>query len=383
MKYIDEYLGEKIPKFTDKEKMIIMYFLENDNEPTYPSKISKSLKNRISKHWAIKLCRLFEKEGLMEYKQIKPPRQKNKTEWFYIKNDFNTFLRISYDFLFSNESIEKLKFIQTKYVQKLINENLIRIIFYYMGVYIKNRYSYNELSISDQNRYYKAYKKWCEENEGKCELFLNGITKKESDKLRKKTPNIKIISRTGIQFSIRFPILPNDLEEKEKEDIFNDYNKEHFESDNLYKYSIVRKYYELESKELHDFLEKYLILIQISPNALKDLLFFDMIYPNKLDKNIDNILQRIEYLYTGGIDTKILPILIIDTIFDLAKTNKLPKDSIVQEARVLPNPQNTTLTEPSLKLVLKKKKWYSFSLSFVLNKEGIKSFHFDTGKVSK
>lgn len=383
MKYEKEDINKEKPIFSNKEKMLIMYFLNNDNKPTYPTKISKELKNKISRVWALEKCKELKQIGIMNFKKYKPPRQKNKTEWYYLRDDFKTFVLIAYNFLFSYNYSEQLRFIQTKFVQEKLNENFIRNIFYYNGIYIKAKYPYDDLSKSDKDRYYNSFKQEMEKDGNEYFISFKSVDIDEIKKLKKENPDIHTIIKTGHFLSVKFPIFPKDLPEPEKKTTFSKVNTLYPEFYNLYNYFFVRKYYDYESNELNELFEKYLILIQISPNALKDLLFFDLIYPQHNNSSIDNVLDRLGHIITGGIDTKILPHLIIDVIFDLAKSDKLPQYSMVNQARINMNPDTKKLTEPLLKLILKNGKEYSFPMGFVLEKTGIKTFHFDTGKVSK
>lgn len=68
---------------TDKDKSILMFLIENDNKPTHATGIAKKSGN-VSKAWSQERCHILGKKSVLSHVMIKPARQKNKTEHYFI-----------------------------------------------------------------------------------------------------------------------------------------------------------------------------------------------------------------------------------------------------------------------------------------------------------
>lgn len=68
---------------TDKDKSIILFFIENDNEPTHATAIAKK-SGAISKKWAGDRCDHLEGSGVLSHKMVRPARQAHETEYYFL-----------------------------------------------------------------------------------------------------------------------------------------------------------------------------------------------------------------------------------------------------------------------------------------------------------
>lgn len=70
-------------KPTDKDAVIVSFLIENSNKPTHATGIANTSK-KISKRWSGKRCKHLETIGILSHKMVKPARQKDKTEYYFI-----------------------------------------------------------------------------------------------------------------------------------------------------------------------------------------------------------------------------------------------------------------------------------------------------------
>lgn len=124
-----------LDEITSQERVIIEYFLNNGNKAAYPAKIERELSKNISRNWASRICRKFHKAGIMDYKKIKPPRQKNKTESYFLKEDIEAFKTIAFHFL--NDKKGKRNLIRSEYANMMINSNLMDYIQENLGTHFE------------------------------------------------------------------------------------------------------------------------------------------------------------------------------------------------------------------------------------------------------
>ena len=152
-----------IEDLTEKEHTVLTYFIENENDLlhsksfgmplknnitikeckdgdvhflAYAAKIEKDTKKKVSKVWVSKICKEFEAEGILDHESIRPPRQKNETEYYYIKSDYTALSKIVRALTESKISkndywiFSKLFFqwkIDEKFVQKVLAEKHVSV----------------------------------------------------------------------------------------------------------------------------------------------------------------------------------------------------------------------------------------------------------------
>ena len=110
-------------ELTAKQKTVLEYFLRNENQLAYPAKIEKDLKKGISRNWAGKVCEKLTSAGILEFKKERPPRQKNKTEWYQLAQDVNSFIEVARVCLRTKEG--RRIFMRSTYASNMINMKLM------------------------------------------------------------------------------------------------------------------------------------------------------------------------------------------------------------------------------------------------------------------
>ncbi len=111
-------------ELTAKERTVLEYFLRNENQLAYPAKIEKDLKKGISRNWAGKICEKLTLAGILEFKKIKPPRQKHRTEWYRLVEDVDSFINVARVYL--KTKADRRIFMRSTYASNMINMELMR-----------------------------------------------------------------------------------------------------------------------------------------------------------------------------------------------------------------------------------------------------------------
>lgn len=373
--------NDELPHFTSKEKLILRHFILNGNNPRYPTKIEKELNGQIARQTSIDICKKFHEMGLFDYKMIKPPRTKNKTENYFLNNDINTFYKIAYTFLTSTDFNEQKRFLRSTYVQDILNDNFIRTLFHLFGFNKTITYDFNDLPNQDQERFHRKFNEFYSKDGERHYAFFKSIPVKEKEKFEIENPDTKVSVHSKMLINITYPIFPLNMKEKEKRKLFNQANNRGKHTiDTFYEYYVVKDYYYKEKKDLKPELERFLVLIQISPRALFDVLYENIFWRPDLKEGDwfeESLLDNPWMWLSGNIEKIAIPRLVTDTIYDLIRSPHLPKDSLVEEARVLLNPDSLELTEPILKLILSNGNEYSYNIGFVLDKNHLKGRYVD------
>lgn len=137
-------------KLTKKEEIIFHQFLQIENYSAYPARIEKDLGkeyeycnvifindrgeeevrnekrikgNRISRATVSKICQKFEKMGILKHSMDKAPRQRFKTEYYYLDQSGEGFLKIVNVLLNSNRYLHHNLFCPI--LSGRINERLV------------------------------------------------------------------------------------------------------------------------------------------------------------------------------------------------------------------------------------------------------------------
>lgn len=144
----------KVKELTEKELLVLTYFIENEsaamsdldwelNKPiileckdekkhflAYPAKIVNDLKAKksyktISKKWAIEVCNALCKASILDYEELKAPRQKNPTEHYFLKSNLEAFRKVTRYVNENAQEWEKRFLFSKAYFQQNINDSLI------------------------------------------------------------------------------------------------------------------------------------------------------------------------------------------------------------------------------------------------------------------
>ncbi len=103
----DEKSGHLLD-FSLKKCIVLLYFLTNANQPSYPAQIERELPEsnifvgwpqgtepaRITRRWAKTICERLEQEGVMGSLLGKARRRRNVSKHYFLKDDLDSFRRI-------------------------------------------------------------------------------------------------------------------------------------------------------------------------------------------------------------------------------------------------------------------------------------------------
>lgn len=101
---------------TEKDKSIIVFFIENDNEPTHATDISKK-SGAISKKWAGDRCDHLEDRGMLIHKMSRPARQAHETKYYFLASTFKA-LHVIVD-AFDHDRTAQTAFMRSHYYRAM------------------------------------------------------------------------------------------------------------------------------------------------------------------------------------------------------------------------------------------------------------------------
>ncbi|WP_135612940.1 hypothetical protein [Methanococcoides sp. AM1] len=96
----------------------------------YPAKVAKDfhkiIYKEISKKWAGTVCNSLYEKGILDYEEIKPPRQRNTTEHYFLKSNLEAFRTVANYITKNTEGWYCKQLFSKAYFQQNISEQLVQ-----------------------------------------------------------------------------------------------------------------------------------------------------------------------------------------------------------------------------------------------------------------
>ena len=260
---------------TEKERDILIQFLwQNTDYMANPSKIETDTKKSVTRAWAIKICKRFYKEGIFDYKKIKPRRYKYKTEHYYLRKDKKAFSKIFKLFLNSYHHLDSINFLQTPYSNSVINNSFVKEILYGKKIDMKRAIELIYWKEKERRELFKIIK---EKNKNILDTNTKKLTYEKYLKHIEKNVNEKSKIKLNLFINpicLNLPIFPDNISKHERNENLKNMNKKIFNEYGLqWKLSGIDHHYEIWQEQ--KLILPILALIKTSPQALSEFLFGD------------------------------------------------------------------------------------------------------------
>lgn len=343
----------KEEKLSEKDWVVLDYFIQNESfllnemkccikKPiikkckdgkehflAYAKKIHNETHSRISNNWATKVCQKMVNLEIFDYEMILPPRQKNKTEHYFLRSDLISFRKII-SLIVENEDSRMLTYIfSNAYFQKNINDSLIREIFSEKNVEIRRSIDLWNWNPSEAKVIFEKYFSGSPDKKLSFDENIEEMLKYKYAKEKNQLPFFETIC-------LRLPVLKEEINEsnklsQEQLSILENINKEEFEKYPWLKFQysgIVDHYIHLQQ-------ERWIIpmfaLLNASPIALNEFLNGDWKIETLEGKNSISFSQ-------DGLDSFKMTFfrILFRAISDIATTRNVPENSNVKSAYLRP-----------------------------------------------
>lgn len=278
-------------KLTEKQRVVLRYFIENesfyidrsetllykDTNPTckdgkkhflaYQTKVHKDLESNsdtVSKDWAGKVCKHFYQKEILDYKEIRPRGQKNKTEYYFLRHNIEAFKTVIKMLVVNYEYETRQQLFTLSYFQINLTEPFIKNIL-------------NEKKV-EMTRLLDIWD-W-EPSEARI-LFNEFSAKKDlsfKEYILRTFRNKYCYNRTDNHFSpcigLRLPVLLEDTNHEYLK-LVKQFNQETFNDNSLlnHKISGIADHYNRFQK--NKWIIPLLSLMQASPKALEEFVYGD------------------------------------------------------------------------------------------------------------
>lgn len=343
----------KEEKLSEKDWVVLDYFIQNESfllsemkccikKPiikkcrdgkehflAYAKKIHNDTHSRISNRWAAEVCQKMINLGVFDNEMIRPPRQKNDTEHYYLRSDLSSFRKII-RLIVENENPSVLVYLFSKvYFQKNINESLIREIFSEKNVEIRRSIDLWNWSPSEAKVIFEKYFSKSPDKKLSFNEYIEEMLKYKYTKEKNQLPFFETIC-------LRLPVLKEEINEsnklsQEQLSILENINKEEFEKYPWLKFQysgIVDHYIHLQQER---WIIPMLALIKASPIALDEFLNGDWKIETLEGKECISFSQ-------DGLDSFKMTFfrILFKAISDIAITRRVPEDGDVESAYLRP-----------------------------------------------
>lgn len=340
-------------RLTEKEFEVLLYFIDNESgwkrgssKPiitickdekkhfmAYPAKIEKDLGKEISRVWAANICKKLEERGILDHENLLPPRQKNKTEHYYLRSDFLAFSKVIKAIVDTATSKDRVWIFARSYFQKNINESLVKNVLAERNVVTgRNLDLWLWKPVEAQNLFDKYFK---ENVESKKISFKEYI-----QKMVQHGPIKDGMYWSPPSFCLRMPVFSDEMLGNEQFNVLIEKNRDVFERYPLLKSyrSGIEDYY--KNGQYENLVLPLLALIKASPNALVEFLHGEW-KPSESDS-----CSFISYSRDGiGLPQYQLFKILFTAISDIALTRSIPGGGEDKYAVLRPNP-NSLLSIP-------------------------------------
>lgn len=272
-------------RLTEKEFEVILYFIENESgwirgstKPiikickdgqkhfmAYPAKIEKDLRKEISRVWAANICKKLEEKGILDHENLLPPRQKNKTEHYYLRSDYHAFNKVVKVIVDTAASKDRIWIFARSYFQEKINESLVKTVLAERNVVIgRNLDLWFWKPIEAQNLFDKYFKENVDSEKMSFKEYIQ--------KMVQYGPRKDGMYWSPPSFCLRMPVFSEEIPRTEQVNALIEMNRDVFERYPLLKScrSGIEEYY--NKKQYENLVLPILALIKASPNALVEFL---------------------------------------------------------------------------------------------------------------
>jgi len=338
-------------RLTEKEFEVLLYFIENESgwkrsvsKPiiaickdekkhfmAYPAKIEKDLRKEISRVWAAKICKKLEEREILDHENLLPPRQKNKTEHYFIRSDFQAFSNAVKVVVDTATSKDRVWILALSYFENNINESLVKTVLAERNVLIGRNI---DLWLWKPNEAQILFEKY-------FEVII------DSEKISFKEYIQKMVQHGPINdgmywsppsFCLRMPVFSDKMEGNEQFNVLIEKNRDVFERYPLLKSyrSGIEDYY--KKVQYENLVLPILALIKASPNALVEFLHGEW-KPFESDS-----CSCISYSRDGiGLPQYQLFKILFTAISDIALTRSVPGGGEDNYVVLRPNPKSLLL----------------------------------------
>ncbi|CAG1003470.1 MAG: hypothetical protein OIN86_16645 [Candidatus Methanoperedens sp.] len=346
-------------RLTKKEFEVLLYFIDNESGSkrggsnpiiklckddkkhfmAYPAKIEKDLRKEISRVWAANICKKLEDRGILDHENLLPPRQKNKTEHYYLRSDFHAFSKIVKLIVDTATSKDRIWIFARSYFQENINESLVKKVLAERNVVIGRIL---DLWLWEPIEAQNLFDKYFKENV-------------DSEKISFKEYIQKMVQHGTIKdgmywsppsFCLRMPVFADEMPRTEQLNALIEKNIDIFDRYPLLKSyrSGIEEYY--KNRQYENSILPILALIKASPNALVEFLHGEW-KPSGSDSCYCVCYSR-EGI--GLLEYHIFKIL-FTAISDIALTRSVPGGREDNYALLRPNPNSTIKNKNFLLLI--------------------------------
>jgi hypothetical protein len=340
-------------KMNEKDWIVVEYFIRHESSllnrekpfvknPTikkckdnkehflaYAKKIHNDTHSMISNVWAKKVCQKMVNLGVLDYEMIRPPRQKNDTEHYYLRSDPSSFRKVI-RFVIENMYPNLWYIFSQAYFQKNINESLIREILSEKKVEIRRCI---DLWNWDPKEAKDIFKRYFSEYSGTSNLSFDKYIEEKLKGEYAKEQNHRFFSKS---VSLRLPVLKEGINENGKLshkqlNILEKLNEGEFKRNpwlRLQYSGIVDHYVNLQQEK---WIIPMLALIKASPVALNEFLNGNW--------EIETVEGKCCICFSeDGLDSfkMIFFRILFKAISDIATTRRVPESIDVESAYLRP-----------------------------------------------
>lgn len=270
-------------RLTEKEFEVLLYFIHNESglkrgkpiikickdkkehSMAYPAKIEKDLGKKISRVWAAKICKKLENKGMLNHEDMLPPRQKNKTEHYYLRSDYHALSKVIKAIVDTATSKDKVWIFGNNYFQENINESLVKKVLAERNVVTGGML---DLWLWNPIEAQKLFDEYFRENVNSEKISF----KEYIQKMVRHGPIKNGMSWFPPSFCLKLPVFADKMPITEQSNILMEKNRDAFKRYPLLKScrSGIEEYYKIRQYE--NLILPILALIKASPNALSEFL---------------------------------------------------------------------------------------------------------------
>jgi hypothetical protein len=339
-------------KLTEKELMVLNYFIDNESKILleknpidkhfiiYPGKIETELGGKISRVYAKEVCEKFIIMGILSKSETDSPKKDSGKSYYLMNHDLITFKKIVRLILENLERETVVERFGQAYFQSKIDEKLVKKVLFERGVILLRRLEISNWQELEGKQLFNEFPRTISIMRGQSidDLPDSDIISFDvymQRKLERLEPEENILNqlKTYNQFypfwiSIDLPVLDESCGRTIEEYIgkIEELNEKLFTScPSLKKYlSGIEEHYNIWQEK--NLISPILILIKISPSALGEFLYGNWTLGEKS--------YCMNYL-TGHFE-RIMTKLLFLTISDLALTGSYPKNELVNGVHIRP-----------------------------------------------
>ena len=344
-------------KLTEKELLVLNYFIDNENQPTfegeliestfktYPGKIATDLEGEISRVHTKLVCEKFIEIGILSESRKDSSNKKREKNYYFICSDLNAFKKIVQLILENLDIKSIIKRFGSTFFQSRIDNKLVIKVLYEKGGVLRRKLDISNWDFFEANEIYedvlnKTIQISIPRSINSDESYNEYINKMaDSDivsfdiyvqrKLERLDSNEKISNPFyPLEFHLDFPILDFYDERGNEENIaeISALNKKLFDDyPNLkHNFSAISEHYKKWQEQ--NLVVPFLILIKTSPSALGDFINGDWT-PSEHKLCQDNLIGPFE---------NILEKLLFLTIGDLSAAGAYPENNFINNVYMRP-----------------------------------------------